>query len=124
MLIVYRIVWWDKPLLSEAEEIECGRKIALIGKKPFVDEFLKSAGPKNYKEGVVYTRGQTIASFFFIISMFIAVFLMDKLRLLLVVLSFILGLYLISTFISLIRLNLLLNSLVKKFASHVAQKTI
>jgi len=122
MIVFYRIVWWDKPLLTEAEEIECGKQIALVGKKPFVDDFLKTAGPKNYKEGIEYTTQQKIMSFLILIMMFVAIYLMGKGKIFLVCLSFILGVYLISTAVSVVRLNLWLNTLVSKYASYKAQE--
>lgn len=126
MLIFYRVVWWDEPLLSEAEEIEHGKKIALVGKKPFVDEFLKTAGPKNYQPEVVYTKKQIITSVLMLILIFsvmsVMLYLLGKLKIFSYVLCFVLAIYFVSTAISIVRLNLWLNKLVRRYAIYVAHQ--
>ena len=121
MLIRYRVVWWDKPTLSYAEEIECGREIAAKGKGPFLDDFLKSAGSTTYREGQTYTKWQVAKSLAILVLMIVAIFAMGKWRVFLVLMSIVLGLYLFSTAVSVFRLNLWLNRLVAQYATFVAK---
>lgn len=123
MIVKFRLVWWDKPVLSDAEQIECGRKIALVGKEPFVDEFLKSAGSESYKKDIEYTAEQKVRSLIFVLLMGIGIYLLGKGKVFLVILGFVLSLYFLSTAVSVLRLNLWLNELVKKYAAHVAKQS-
>jgi len=44
MIVQYQYITWSPPNLSEAEEVELGRQIALVGREHFVREFRKSIG--------------------------------------------------------------------------------
>jgi hypothetical protein len=42
--VQYHYITWNPPHLTEAEELELGRQIALVGREHFVSEFRKSIG--------------------------------------------------------------------------------
>ena len=55
MIVQYQYITWNPPHLTEAEELEFGRQIALVGREHFVREFRKSIGktkPQQEKTGI------------------------------------------------------------------------
>ena len=44
MIVQYQYIKWNPPHLTEAEELEFGRQIALVGREHFIREFRKSIG--------------------------------------------------------------------------------
>ena len=132
MVVVFHIFWWNKPLLTEAEEIECGKRIALVGKKSFIDAYFESVArqtylPKNYNKAQKMTWRDRGFYFLFLGLLLLAIYLMGKMKFFLVasvtvVLMFII-IYSISTAISVIRMNLWLSKLVRQYASYAARET-
>jgi hypothetical protein len=55
MIAQYQYITWNPPHLTEAEELEFGRQIALVGRDHFIREFRNSAGktkPQQEKTGI------------------------------------------------------------------------
>ena len=121
MIVPYRVVWWDAPSLSYEEEISLGREIASKGKQPFVDEFLRSAGPIHNKKET-FTKTQTTMSFVFLCLMALAIVVMGKGVIVLVAFSVVLAVYAGSVAVSTFRLNRWLNRLVTQYATHIAKR--
>lgn len=44
MIVQYQYITWNPPHLTEEQELELGRQIALVGREHFVREFRKSIG--------------------------------------------------------------------------------
>ena len=44
MIVQYQYITWNPPHLTDEEELELGRQIALVGREHFVREFRKSIG--------------------------------------------------------------------------------
>ena len=120
MIVQYRIVWWDKPSLSHAEEIAFGKRIAAKGKQPFLDEFLESAGP-THSRGETYTRTQVIVGFVILLLMVVSLFMIGMGVVFLVALAMVLGVYFVSVAVSTVRLNLWLDRLAAQYAAHIAK---
>jgi len=55
MVVQYKYITWNPPNLTQAEELELGREIALVGREHFVREFRKSINrgkPQQQKTGI------------------------------------------------------------------------
>ena len=60
MVVGYYLFNWKRPQLSEAEEIEFGRQIALRGREQFIRDFRRSMKRRPKREKQQFTPGRIL----------------------------------------------------------------
>ena len=132
MIVQYQYVTWSPPNLTADEELEFGRQIALVGREHFVREFRKSiakAKPQAQKTGITSWPPAGRWAFVIIFGGFILFGLSlmtgsDWGRLfgrMIPLLVIVLGIYFVSVHFATRRFEKWIDSLVARYAAHVAR---
>ena len=131
MIVQYQYITWNPPHLSEAEELELGRQIALVGREHFVKEFRKSIGKsaaESYQTRYANPSPARKAFTYIILGISaVGLFLMTKkdwgnmMARLIPLLVIVLGIYLISLYLATRKFERWIDHLVARYAAHVAR---
>lgn len=132
MIVQYQYVIWSPPQLTEAQELELGRQIALVGRDHFVREFRKSIGKTKVgrkKTGIAAWPSGARWAF---IVVFGGLMLFGALQMTgrewgqlfarMIVLSvFVLAIWFVSVYLAAQKFERWIDHLVAKYAAHVAR---
>jgi hypothetical protein len=127
MMVQYSYVTWSPPSLTESQELELGRQIALVGREHFVREFRKSIGKSQQprKGGIADWPPAARWAFIVVFGGFILFGLaqMDESawRGLVALLVMVLGIYFVSVYFATRKFERWIDRLVARYAAHVAR---
>lgn len=118
----YTYFMWFPPKLSEEEELAYGRKIAAEGRDKFVNEFRKNMWKSQEHEN---TTPASPLKIFLIILLFIAgiyfIFQIGKGPVFVTLMLIVLGIYFVSMHLAARSFEKWVDSLIGKYAAHIAR---
>ncbi len=132
MIVQYQYILWNPPHLTEAEELEFGRRIALVGRDHFVREFRESIGkakPHQPKTDTpALSPGAAWACLIVVggLSLFGLTSMTERewrrmSFLIILVMVIVLSIYFGSVYLATRKFELWIDKLVAKYAAHVAR---
>jgi hypothetical protein len=127
MIVQYQYVTWSPPSLTDEEELEYGRQIALVGREHFVREFRKSIlGSQQPKEGGIsswHPAARWAFTAAFVSLMLFGLTLMNERQwsgmIMLMIMA--LAIYFVSAYFAARKYEKWIDHLVARYAAHVAR---
>ena len=129
MLVQYQYVTWSPPNLTDADELELGRQIALLGREHFVRDFRPSIGkakPNHQRQGGIgswppFARWAYITVFSSLCLFGLALMDWRARRGLFAAIVMVLGIYFVSVYFATRKFEKWIDRLVARYAAHVAR---
>jgi len=130
--VTYSYVTWNPPNLSDVEELELGRQIALVGREHFIREFRKSIGKRQQQQQKVGIAAWSPGArwTFIIVFVGLAIFGLSQMTerewrslslRIIAILVVVLSIYFVSVYFATCKFEKWIDHLVSRYAAHVAR---